>query len=267
MAEKIEPENNTIVNISNFGVNMTEGRLLKMFEKYGAISSYGIMHDDEPCRRFAYVAFEDSDAADESVIELNGQLFDDNRRLRVRRKRRNEGRIKVTSWSGKGCSIKNNDVAEAGNDVAAGPSNVTNPPANPENWSENTGFCLHIANLDRTIDDRQLRTEFEEFGPLREVKIIKEQQLRVVLSKGYAFVTFVHENDARRAIEEKNNRAIGRQIVRVSISRGKKKTSFKEPPKAFDPRRQPVNYDRAISNLLKDWCGSSRHLDDFSDLI
>lgn len=237
MAESVERKNNTLVNVTNFGVNMTDDRLRKMFEKYGTISSCGIMNDDEPWRRFAYVAFEDSDAADEAVIELNGQLIDDNRRIKVKRTRKREKRTKPTSWSGKGCLIKNREPAVgASNDVPGG-LNVVEAPVNSEGWSPINGFGVYIQNLDPAIDRFQLIEIFKVYGVLREVKIIMHQENGVVKSRGFAFVTFFDEKPARRAIAEMDGRQIGRNVVRLAISRGKKK-----------PLNAPNNLQRSFSH-------------------
>lgn len=65
----------TNVYVKNFGEELTEEMLKEMFEKYGTITSYKIMISDKDgkSRGFGFVAFEDADAAEAAVMELNGK--------------------------------------------------------------------------------------------------------------------------------------------------------------------------------------------------
>lgn len=63
----------TNVYIKNFGEDLTDEDLHRMFEKFGRITSYKIMSkDDGKSKGFGFVAFESPDAAESAVLELNG---------------------------------------------------------------------------------------------------------------------------------------------------------------------------------------------------
>lgn len=63
--------------IKNFPENIEEDKLREMFEAYGKITSYKVMNDETgKSRCFGFVAFEEAEAAEEAVVNLNGKEMD-----------------------------------------------------------------------------------------------------------------------------------------------------------------------------------------------
>ena len=75
---------------------------------------------------------------------------------------------------------------------------------------------LFIGRLAYEVTDRKLLREFEAFGPVRDIKIIKDKEGK---SRGYAFVEYEHEDDMKRAYRAADGMPIeGREIV-VDVER------------------------------------------------
>ena len=76
---------------------------------------------------------------------------------------------------------------------------------------------IYIGNLPSSISEKEVQQVFETFGPVQSVDLVKDK--RTGKSWGYGFVSMVHNNEARRAIETVNNQEYWGRIVRVEQSR------------------------------------------------
>ena len=71
---------------------------------------------------------------------------------------------------------------------------------------------IFVANLNYRTDEEQLRSAFEEFGPVDSVKIIFDRATN--RSKGFGFVEMTDDEDARQAIEDLHDEELdGRKLV------------------------------------------------------
>lgn len=77
---------------------------------------------------------------------------------------------------------------------------------------------LFIGRLAYEVTERKLLRELEVFGPVKDLKLIKEKESGK--SRGYAFCEFDHEEDMKRAYRAADGlRLEGREIV-VDVERG-----------------------------------------------
>lgn len=77
---------------------------------------------------------------------------------------------------------------------------------------------LFISRLSYDVNDKKLRKEFEEFGPIRNLQIILDKAGK---SRGYAFVEYEHKTDMKNAYKQADGRKIeGRRVV-VDVERGR----------------------------------------------
>lgn len=85
-------------------------------------------------------------------------------------------------------------------------------------------YCtVFIGRLDFQTTEERLRREFEDFGPIEGLRIVKKPD---GTSKGYAFITFKRERDADYAIQKGDGRRIqGRRII-VDRELGRTKMSW-----------------------------------------
>jgi RNA recognition motif-containing protein len=84
---------------------------------------------------------------------------------------------------------------------------------------------IYVGNLAFGVDEKDLRSAFEEYGPVTSVNIIKDRETG--RSRGFAFVEMTDAENARAAIEGLNLQPIGGRNVTVNEAR----------PKTDRPRR------------------------------
>ena len=82
---------------------------------------------------------------------------------------------------------------------------------------------LFVGNLSYDATEDQLRTLFNEIGPVTSVSIITDRFSG--RSKGFAFVEMETEEAARTAIEKLNNREVNARSVTVSEARPQRERS------------------------------------------
>ncbi|XP_028808875.1 RNA-binding protein 4.1 isoform X3 [Denticeps clupeoides] len=73
---------------------------------------------------------------------------------------------------------------------------------------------LHVSNISSTCTNQELRSKFEEFGPVMECDIVKD----------YAFVHMEHEEDAMEAIRTLDNSAFQGKLMNVQLSTSRLRT-------------------------------------------
>lgn len=136
----------TNVYIKNFGEDLSEEELRAMFEKYGRITSYKIMSkDDGKSKGFGFVAFEDPEAAERAVAELNGKEIVEGKIMYVGRAQKKAERQQELRRRFEQLKI--------------------------ERMNRYQGVNLYVKNLDDTIDDERLRKEFTLFGTITSAKV------------------------------------------------------------------------------------------------
>ncbi|XP_066601179.1 polyadenylate-binding protein 1-A [Prorops nasuta] len=182
----------TNVYVKNFGEDMTDEKLKEMFEKYGAITSHKVMNkDDGKSRGFGFVAFEDPDAAEQAVMELNGKEVAEGRCMYVGRAQKKAERQQELKRKFEQMKL--------------------------ERLNRYQGVNLYVKNLDDTIDDERLRKEFTPFGTITSAKVMMEDGR----SKGFGFVCFTAPEEATKAVTEMNGRIIGSKPLYVALAQRK----------------------------------------------
>jgi len=78
---------------------------------------------------------------------------------------------------------------------------------------------IYVGNLNYRIRENDLRTVMERFGTVDSVKVVKDRDTG--RSKGFAFVEMQDDDEARRAIEELNEKDLDgrRMVVKEAIPR------------------------------------------------
>ncbi|MDR2916622.1 MAG: RNA-binding protein [Tannerella sp.] len=71
---------------------------------------------------------------------------------------------------------------------------------------------IYVGNLNYRVRENDLKSVMEQFGAVDSVKVVKDRETG--RSKGFAFVEMQNDDDAKRAIEELNEKEFeGRQMV------------------------------------------------------
>lgn len=181
----------TNVYIKNFPESLTDDDLKEMFEKYGKISSLKLMkNDDEKNKGFGFVSFDDPEAAMSAVDELNGKEVNGKVIYVGRAQKKAERQMELK---------KKFEMMKL------------------ERLNRFQGVNLYVKNLDDTIDDERLRTEFAPFGTITSAKVMCEEGR----SKGFGFVCFSSPEEATKAVTEMNGRIIVSKPLYVALAQRK----------------------------------------------
>ena len=92
------------------------------------------------------------------------------------------------------------------------------PKTNPEATMDPTR-TLFIARLSYTAREKHLKREFETFGRIKTVKIVKDKLSEK--SRGYAFVEFESKRDMNYAYREADGMRVDGRRIKVDYERGR----------------------------------------------
>lgn len=182
----------TNVYVKNFGDALDDTKLRDLFEKCGTVSSCKVMVDDHTgkSRGFGFVSFDDHEAAEKAVQEINNMELDGHT-LYVGRAQKKAERL---------AELKDKYERQK-----------------QERISRYQGVNLYVKNLDDTIDDEMLRKEFANFGTITSAKVMCEGGR----SKGFGFVCFNAPEEATRAVTEMNGRILVSKPLYVALAQRK----------------------------------------------
>ncbi len=76
---------------------------------------------------------------------------------------------------------------------------------------------IYVGNLSREVTEDELRKEFEAFGQVTSVNIIKDRYSGE--SRGFGFVEMSTKSEAQAAINELNGKSLGERTLNVSEAR------------------------------------------------
>jgi polyadenylate-binding protein len=181
------------VYIKNFNENMTEDDLRDMFEKFGKITSLKLMKADEgddKNKGFGFVSYEDAETAEAACGDLNGSEVGGKTIYVGRAQKKAERQMELK---------KKFEQMKL------------------ERMTRFQGVNLYVKNLDDTIDDERLRTEFTPFGTITSAKVMCEEGR----SKGFGFVCFSSPEEATKAVTEMNGRIIVSKPLYVALAQRK----------------------------------------------
>ena len=97
-----------------------------------------------------------------------------------------------------------------------------NPKINPK-ATGNPYKTLFVYRLAKNIDENLLKYEFEEFGQIKNIRIIKNNK---GISKGYGFIEYERTKDFREALDRGNKKKINGRHVYVEAERGRTDNKF-----------------------------------------
>merc|ERR1711976_954108 len=181
----------TNVYVKNICEEYDDVKLTEMFSKYGKISSVKVMKSEEgKSKGFGFVSFESPEEASKACDELNGSDIEGKTVYMGRAQKKAERQAELKK---KFEQLK------------------------LERMSRYQGVNLYVKNLDDTIDDERLRTEFTPFGTITSAKVMTEEGR----SKGFGFVCFSSPEEATKAVTEMNGRIIVAKPLYVALAQRK----------------------------------------------
>jgi polyadenylate-binding protein len=146
--------------------------------------------DDEKNKGFGFVSFEDAETAESACAELNGTEVHGKTIYVGRAQKKAERQMELK---------KKFEQMKL------------------ERMTRFQGVNLYVKNLDDTIDDERLRTEFAPFGTITSAKVMCEEGR----SKGFGFVCFSSPEEATKAVTEMNGRIIVSKPLYVALAQRK----------------------------------------------
>lgn len=82
---------------------------------------------------------------------------------------------------------------------------------------------IYVGNLDYKVDENDLKTIFEEYGSVNEVKIISDRYSG--RSKGFGFITMNDAAEANKAISKLNGTVLENREIVVNEAREKRESN------------------------------------------
>lgn len=76
---------------------------------------------------------------------------------------------------------------------------------------------LFVGSLSWGTDDSGLKTAFEQYGEVTEAKVITDRDTG--RSRGFGFVTFVHDQDADEALDQMNGAELDGRRLNVDVAK------------------------------------------------
>jgi polyadenylate-binding protein len=181
----------TNVYIKNFGDDLSEEKLTEIFSKFGKITSFKVMSDEGGRNKgFGFVSFEESEAAEKAVDDLNGTEMN-GKTLFVGRAQKKAERQQELKKKFEQLKL--------------------------ERLNRYQGVNLYVKNLDDSIDDERLRKEFTPYGTITSARVMCEDGR----SKGFGFVCFSSPEEATKAVTEMNGRIIVAKPLYVALAQRK----------------------------------------------
>jgi len=78
---------------------------------------------------------------------------------------------------------------------------------------------LFVANLSGDVSERKLKREFEEYGPIKRIRLVHDKYSGK--PKGYAFIEFEHKSDMKEAYKVADGTRIEGKRCLVDVERGR----------------------------------------------
>ncbi|XP_055546883.1 polyadenylate-binding protein 1A-like [Wyeomyia smithii] len=213
------------VFVKNFGEELNNDSLKKLFEPYGSIVNHRVVTDKagRSCGH-GFVVFANSASAEKAIQALHGRILQCGKKLEVgcALKKGNQSDTKQLSQSDTK-QLRQSDTEQL---------NTKQPEKRLDNSSMHSGYNLYINNLEKSIDNSGLLQMFQQFGKISSVRVIQNADGS---SKGFGFVCLMSKEEAFKAISKMNGKQEGTKKLEVSLAHCKRDRKNKEDVKQLQP--------------------------------
>lgn len=197
----------TNVFVKNLDPDVTDEMLSEKFAEVGIITNAVVMRDERGnSKGFGFVNFQDAEAAAQAVEKLNGApLGAKNKAMFVNRAMKKTEREQQLR---KEFEEKKQE-------------RVTKFQNGPSGWGSGDALQqsnLYVKNLDESIDDEKLKSEFAPYGTIASAKVMRDEK---GTSRGFGFVCFGGPEEATRAITEANGKMVNGRPIYVALAQPK----------------------------------------------
>ncbi|KAL6063741.1 Protein phosphatase PP2A regulatory subunit B [Balamuthia mandrillaris] len=186
-----DPEKFTNLYIKHLAPDYSEEDLRRDFEPFGKIQSAVLMKNDKgESRGFAFVNFEDHEAALKAVEELSGK--------------KKLGNAEKEVFVGRAQKKNERDTFLK--------------QLREERAQKYQGINLYVKNLDDTVTDAKLEEQFGAFGNITSCKVMKDDKGN---ARGFGFVCYTSPDDASKAVTEMNGVMMCGKPIYVALAERK----------------------------------------------
>ena len=127
-------------------------------------------------------------------------------------------------------------------------------PKNNQNSTNDPYKTIFVYRLEKNIDEKTLKKEFEKYGRIKKIRIIKDFNGK---NRGYGFIEFAHTSDFKAVLKDKKNYhhiKINGKTVHVDYERGRTDKYF--IPRKFGggigtTREIPLWLERQLDEVKK----------------
>jgi len=183
----------TNIFVKNLPKSLDEEKLRQLFSQFGEITSAVLMSDENKVSKgFGFINFKTHEEAKKATEEMNGKEIDNEQIYVGKAQKKAEREKELKSMFEK---LKR------------------------ERLSKYQGINLYVKNLDDSIDDSQLRTEFSHCGTITSAKVMRDEGTNQ--SKGFGFVCFSTPEEATKAVTEMNGKMLVNKPIYVALAQRK----------------------------------------------
>nr|GMC73190.1 polyadenylate-binding protein 6-like [Ipomoea batatas] len=192
------------VFVKNLAPSVTSDQLESMFSKYGTILSCKVAEENGKSKCFGFVQFETQNSAISAISSLHGAVF--------------EGK-KLFSLVDFGFKIVlNNEFKLFGGVFRYVSTFKKKEERMMDGYKEQKFNNLYVKNFDCNLTEDLLREKFSRYGKVNSAVIMRDEEGN---SRGFGFVKFDSDEDAKKAVEALNGEVIGSK--RLFVGRAQKK--------------------------------------------
>ena len=231
----IPDANATVLYVGNLDKRVTDQMMLNILRtglqhiKDKILSASMFPNDMNSPEGYCFVQFEDNNSACQAMTFLNGREFC--------------GKKVKVNW--------------ATNSGTGGPPKVLG-----------TSVSIYVGNLDDDIDEGDLKTAFEPFGELLNVKVVRDPVTNK--SKNIGFISFTNKPDAEKAIRDMHGAMLKTRPIKTNWA-----------TRNQNQRREEMDYDEVYKATGQDNCtvyvggipnnvsddAVRRHFEDYGKLV
>lgn len=124
---------------------------------------------------------------------------------------------------------------------------------------------LYIGNLPWSVTDQSLQELFSTYGQIEEAIIIKDKFSK--RSKGFGFVTFSNDEDAKKAISEMNEKEVEGRSLTVSEARPMIPRDNARRDSTEENSEAPIANPSQINSSIEETVSSEAESNDSEDEI
>jgi RNA recognition motif-containing protein len=212
-AAKEEELNWTNVFFKNTPAIFSQDAVMQLFAPYGVITSAVVSlpatkPEDGVATSFGFVNFETHDQAVAAIqslnnLELEGRVIYVGRAQKKAEREENLKRLHARRENSGGHYNNHHGGNHRGGYSSGRRGGATAGAQQAPKFQD--GLNLFIGNLDDGITEEVLSKEFSRMGTIQSMRLIADT---TGSSKGYAFVCFTAQQEAQKAIDEFNNKAL-----------------------------------------------------------